>query len=419
MIKPISTVVGHQIKNFHSRTKEYNVECKVAFIVLIFSLVNMFLSILSVVVGGIYLIIKGKAKPLLKETNNLMLLLFLILAFIISLINLNVFGAVATVVMFLCFVIALGLRANINKQIFEDLVNVFLALSVVCFFVAAIERYLFNYGDAMYRCSSTFSNPLYYSYFATFAIIFCVYRLIICNEYKGLHGLIIFFNFYGLLLTGSRMPWIAMFAGVIITICLCRKYKLLIIFLLFFSLLITIAILFPEWKLLAELRLTSAGTAYKGRIPYWKDSLKGIIERPLFGRGFLGLLNDTIKADAQWKQRILGIFGGMSSFENMKSSGWMLHAHNILIDCLYNFGVVGSLVLGFSLLKYSTKMYRNCGCQAYSPYISMFVGLIVTVAVNGIVDCEIVGPQTGVFSVMLIAITGLKEEKAPKIAKTE
>ena len=408
-MKP-SEFFAHKVQNYLTRIFNTDLACRTALLVLVASLFSPVTSVLAVLAGGIYLLCSRKrCKRLVSDKLNFFTWAFLILVLAVSLLQKNYIGVAATIFLGFCLVIMMQLRAVITRRFFEDLITAYLGYSVIAFLVAAIER-LFHITDPMYRTCSTFLNPLYYSYFVTFAAIFCTYRLVVSPRSKAAHSLVLLLNMCGMLFSGGRMPWIGMFAGTLIVLMLCRRYRLFIAFCIGFGVLAAIAIWFPDLEFLAALRLNSINSGYTVRIPYWTMAFDGFEKQPLFGHGMLGILNDSMQ-QSDWFARFFETWDLGRLFADMKGSGCMLHAHNLLFDALYNFGIIGTLLLGFCMLRYCSAMYRNFSYHSYNPMIALIVGIIVSILINGIVDAEIIGLQTSVFTVLIFAMTGLREEQ--------
>lgn len=401
---------AHKVQNYLTRIFNTDPACRTALLVLTASLLSPVTSVLAVIAGGIYLLCSRKrCKRLVSDKLNFFLWAFLIVVLAVSLIHQNYIGVAATIFLVFCLIIMMQLRAVITRRFFEDLITAYLGYSVVAVLVAAIER-LIHISDPMYRTCSTFLNPLYYAYFVTFAAIFCTYRLVVSPRSKAAHSLVLLLNICGMLFSGGRMPWIGMFAGTLIVLMLCRRYRLFIAFCIGFGMLAAIAFWFPDLEFLAALRLNSINSGYAGRVPYWSMAFDGFEQQPLFGHGMLGILNASIQ-QGDWLARFFETWDLGRLFADMKGAGFMLHAHNLLFDALYNFGIIGTLLLGFCILRYCSAMYRNFSYHSYNPMIALIVGIIVSILINGIVDAEIIGLQTSVFTILIFAMTGLREEQ--------
>ncbi len=144
-------------------------------------------------------------------------------------------------------------------------------------------------------------------------------------------------------------------------------------------------------------------------MPYWDMAIKGIFDKPFFGHGMIGMLNDSMRSDTDFIKRFLEGGSLDSLFMNMKRHGWKMHAHNILLDALYSFGLIGTLMLFFYGIKKGLRFFRSCGYSSRDQYFALTCGVIVSIFVNGLIDCEIVGAQTAVFTFMFVGVMGIYE----------
>ena len=58
-------------------------------------------------------------------------------------------------------------------------------------------------------------------------------------------------------------------------------------------------------------------------------------------------------------------------------------------------------------MKIGLRFFRNCGYSSQNPHFALLCGVVVSICVNGLVDCEVVGLQTPVFTLLIFAMTGL------------
>lgn len=402
---------SHKILNYLTRLANAPVVCRAAFIVLVASYLNAVLSVIAAIACGIYLITdKSRIKRILSDSINIIAFVFVLMTLTVSIANRNYVGVAATLFFACLLIIMASLRAVITRRFFEDLITCHLTYSVFAALIALIQK-LCHMNDAMFRSSSTFINPLYYSYFVALSAVMCTYRLVVSPRAKPAHFSVLFVNICGMFMSGGRMPWMGMFIGCLAVLVLCKKYKLMILFLAVIGALIAFAALFPDIKMLSALRLNSLDDGYNERIPYWNRALDGFFKSPIAGQGFLGVLNSSIGDNADLFADFFKTFNLNVFFSEMKARGWMLHAHNFLFDMLCNFGIVGSALLALCIIRYLSKMYRRFEYRSSQPMIALMVGFICAVGVNSVLDCQYVGLQTPVFTMIFFSATGLKKER--------
>lgn len=402
---------AHKVHNYINRQANTPIECRIALFVLICSYVNVILSVIATFASAIYLIAnKQRIRTILSDNINIIAIFFILMEFFVGLVHKNIVGTAACLFFTALFIIMACLRAVVTRRFYEDMITCHLTYSVIAAVVAIIER-LMNVSDPLYRSSSTFLNPLYFSYFIALAAVMCTYRLVISPRAKFAHTLVLLINLTSMFLSGGRLPWMGMFIGCLAVLVLCKRYRLLLIFIAAITFLVSVAALFPDIPMFSALRLNSIESGYDMRLPYWKRSIECLAESPISGQGFLSVLNKSIGDNAYLFQKFFETFNLNTFFNDMKSRGWMLHSHNILFDFISSFGVIGTLMLLFCIVRYLSKMYRNFKYKSSQPMISLMIGFICAVGVNSILDCQYIGGQTAVFTMILFSATGLKMEK--------
>ena len=247
------------------------------------------------------------------------ILAFCATSFLVSIFYKNTNGMLIAVAMSIIFLIAMYVRSVMTRALFEKIIDLSIMASIYCFGIAIIQQ-LLHWGDN-YRADSTFFNANYYATIIEFVILFCVYRLFSDSSMKRkvYHSAVILINIFGLYLCDCRTAFIVLAFSVIVMMIFMRKFKELFIFLgvgfaavasLYF-----IPELFPRGKQLdGDIGI---------RILIWKTSVKGILESPLFGQGG-------------------GTYGNIYAKFNGHPAP---HAHNLLLDPLLNFGIVGFAML--------------------------------------------------------------------------
>ncbi len=251
----IGRFVKTGVGDYFARLKYYDSEHRAILLLLVLCLFNIFTSVIATFAVGIYLLTRRDiAADIFRTGGNGLLFGFLALSVTLSAINCNIVGILACVFVFFIFIIALYIMQNITPRFFEDMISTFLGYSVFATAYAAVEYIIGRLGDE-YRASSTLANPLYFSYFLTFAVLFCTYRIVTVKRYRRLYVPLLVINAFGMILSGGRMPWIGMFIGLFVILLLRRKYKLLFVFGAFISLLLLCFVCFPDIKIFAGLRL--------------------------------------------------------------------------------------------------------------------------------------------------------------------
>ncbi len=290
------------------------------------------------------------------------------------------------VAMAVIFLIAMYVRSVMTRALFEKIIDVSIMASIYCFGVAIFQQ-LIHWGDN-YRADSTFFNANYYATIIEFVILFCVYRLFSDSPMKRkvYHSAIILINIFGLYLCDCRTAFIVLAFSVMVMMIFMRKFKELFIFLgvglAAMASLYFIPELFPRGKQLdGDIGI---------RILIWKTSVKGILESPLFGQG-----------------------GGTYGHIFAKFNGHPApHAHNLLLDPLLNFGIVGFAMLLKYLKTNLTSIFQMYGNRQDQDKFCLCAAVIACVVFHGMFDITVFGLQTGLLLVVFLGVGGIPESHA-------
>ncbi len=397
-------------KSYLIRVSNYDSETKICIFLMLFSLVNAALCAIGVFVTAVYfLIIKNKQKVLNK--NNALGFAFATLSLVVSAVYLNFFGIAATVYFLAVLYIMLRFRQKADFQKINDIFTVMVLYSVIAFAVALIQK-IFDLSAIKGRSASTFLNANYYCIYVSFVIIICLYRILFENKGVIFNSIITFINLAGMFLTASKMPWLGVGTVVLIMLIGSKRYKTL-------GILVVLAVIggvalyiLKDYNIAEKVGMNSFAKSFSDRYDYWNTAINGFLEKPLFGRGMLGFLKNSVDEGIKKLGGFTFNFTDFeTSFDNLKHLGWHLHAHNILFDCLYNYGVIGTLMLFSAVLKRLKECYRINGKNSYTPVFIIVVSGLAAVLVDGIVDCQIVGIQTMFLCVFLFALTGVNLDK--------
>ena len=107
---------------------------------------------------------------------------------------------------------------------------------------------------------------------------------------------------------------------------------------------------------------------------------------PFFGRGMMGY--------AQFYEK----FGGPKN----------THCHNLVIDMLSSFGIIGNIPL-------VAFVVRNIKSAAKSRYIPLFFAIFGAVMLHGLTDVTIAWIQTGALGAFMLSIAYVKKESEETI----
>ena len=280
-------------------------------------------------------------------------------------------------------------RQQLNPKLFQYILSEIIILSL---FAAAYGLYEFkvvseNSGYSFFdfkiqekpkdRINSTFMNANFYATICEFVIVFCLYKFIRTKVilHRIAYLAIAFINFIMMLLTGCRtalLPFVFIF---LVFFWQCKEKGWFKFSAIMEGSALLIISQFP--KLIP--RITNMKT-FASRIKIWKTAKEAILMHPVFGQG----------------PQTYGFV--YKSLHGHKAP----HAHNIYIDAILSFGIVGTLlgIAYFSSLWKEVKQYKMYEEDKYVfPLILCFV---VIALVHGLLDCTLNFVATGIIFMMIL-----------------
>lgn len=318
---------------------------------------------------------------------TLCLLLFCGISFIVSCVYANWEGMAIAVAMAIIFVVAAFLRLVMTRAFFEKLIDLCCDLSILCAVIAVAEMMIFLPMDPEYRAASLFLNANYYATAVEMVILMAAYKLL-----RGKHGRrgiyyigVIGLNLVGLFLSDCRTTILVLLVAIPVMMAMFHKFRELKWYGLFAFACLVMFCLAPE----IFPRVDELTVDFGKRFSIWETAIAGIREHPLFGQGGMTY------------SHIFAALGGHKA----------PHAHNLLLDPLLNFGVVG---IGFLLpyfvdiMKRAMKMYTE---EIDKGRAFLIFTLAFATVVHGITDITIFWPQTFLLLAFVLSSVGIYERK--------
>ena len=307
-----------------------------------------------------------------EQPGALWIYLFVFLEIIVSLFATNFTGLVNAIGMLLVVGFISGYRQQIHPKLFHYMIDIMLIGSI---FVGILA--LFQFADfsaqkgydffefhiqnsPKRRIMATFDNANLYATMLEFWIFFCVYRFIQC---KGLLKRILYvvvglFNFGLLYLTGCRTALLPLVVIIPLFFFLAREKKWLLLSLV--GLGIGIILVFMEPDLIP--RITDMSTL-ESRFKIWNCAWMGIQNYPIFGLG------------PQSYHLYYQMFNGHKA----------PHAHNIYVDSLASYGIVGTLLIIYYACRYLLPEIGNV--RLYDRQLfGLIIGFILIFLIHGLLD---------------------------------
>lgn len=296
----------------------------------------------------------------------------------------NLYGIGVSIIIFEFAMFFMYYRSVINRKLFSRIINLYMIVSIFCFiltilsvlyskFSMDLKMYEFIEYMALHRPVSSFFNTNYYATICEFIIIIAMYYFLSNkNKNNRLYFLCVStLAFIVLFLTENRTALPTILIATLV-LSLTKNNKKVFAFLGIFTVVIVILMIFsnrifPRYEFIGN----SLGT----RKEIWDNAIKLFKQTFLFGSGPMAYQNAT------WVTHPAN------------------HAHNIALDVLINFGIVGILVIA--------PLFVGIVKQVYSirkrNLFRLIIALTVVVVLHGMLDVTILWHQTAYiyFSVLL------------------
>ena len=312
--------------------------------------------------------VKEVREKMLKDKGASLVLDFAIINVFAPICFKNYYGIACFVGVCAILLYALYARAVIDTVCLEKISNTICFMSITSAVCAVFQRFM---GTA--RVSSVFFNPNYYGAIITFVILLCVYNILEKKGNLALNIFAILANLLGLLLCNCQSAFFSIILGVFVLLLLTKKYKIIIV----------CAVLGVVCLPLIPYILPRLSGAYENisiRATIWNAGIKGFLENPAFGRGMMGYM------------QIFEKFGGQKNF----------HCHNMIIDMLLSFGIVGTIPLVAFVIKPIAKAFKQKN--------ALIISVLAAVLLHSLVDVTLAFVQTGALAAVFIAIPYIKEK---------
>ncbi|MBQ8337754.1 MAG: O-antigen ligase family protein [Oscillospiraceae bacterium] len=276
----------------------------------------------------------------------------------------------------LMLVYALYLRTVITERLFSKIGNVIAFMSLI---PAFFSTFISDPRHDM-RSPSFFFNPNYYGAAITFVILLCVYRLLTERENLVLLIIAIVANLYGLWQADSQSALFSIAFGVLLLLLFTKKFKTFVIVTVVLVLGALALIFVPQLDFLLP-RISGAVENITKRMTIWQAGIQGFFENFLFGRGLMGYV------------QIYEKFGSPKNF----------HCHNLFIDLLLSFGIIGVAPLAAFVARPIKKAFKS----KYAPLTFAVLGAVL---LHGLTDVTLIWIQTGALAALFLSLPYIKEK---------
>ena len=349
---------------------------------------TVYAEVLALILLPIYIFVTKQQFIFFRRKEDLIFLsIFWILSMVVTIIyGGNLLDYLIGIGMIFVFVAMIFVTYTMTQRMFRVILSFCCIMSVPCFLIACAQRWAgitWSYGA---RYSSVFYNPNYYAFFIALVILFCIYNIVKSENKtsKILYAILIPINIVALYMTECRTTFVVVVLTCPIMLGFCKKKRWLYIYLGVIAALLLAGLLFGD-TLTWIPRMDSIFADLQKRFSIWEGAIESIKDAPLFGRGY----NSYV--------RINDLYGSYSAH----------HAHNLILELLLNFGIIGTLVLLFYFIiniKKIIHLHRQNKC--HTRY-ALTISVIVSVILHGFLDITMLWPQTGL---LLMYIVGFSTE---------
>ena len=370
--------------------KEFNFDEKMILLATLFLFLPYQIASIGIACILVQALCRHKLVDALKQqTGALFFYSFVGLEFVVTILhaNWNGFGNVWLFVL-------IGLygayyRKSVTKNCFEKMCDLIVVLSVLA---AIYGLYQFNqisiangrtflefhiFNSPTRRITSTFMNANIYAMVIDFVCVICMYRFV-KNEnilYRIFYFIVALFNFFVLYLTGSRtalLPFVVIFP----IFLYCIRWKKLFITSIVLELCVC-GLVFLKPNLIPRI---SDMSTFASRIKIWKTAFLCISMHPFFGWG-----------PQTYKQFYPLVHGHKAP-----------HAHNIYIDSILSYGIMGTLILLAYIFLLNKEIFTSNTRKENPALFGMMMCFIAIVLIYGLLDCTLNIVVTGMLCFIIL-----------------
>ncbi len=305
----------------------------------------------------------------------------------------NWIGLLAGIGMFAILTLGLFARSAFTVKTYEHMLHIICMISIPIGVVAFLERIFLQLRHPelySFRCISVFFNANYFATIAATVVIICAYKVGAHQGNRMLYFGIALLNMFSAYLSGSLFVWVEIFIGVALVFFLLRKHEMLSGLLLGGGLFCFILYFAPGLLLP---RLTESPLTTERRIDIWRTTIHAFLDTPLFGRGPMTYFH---------------------CYADYPGSYPTTHAHNIYLDPLLSYGIVGTLFLLLFVLSYLRPLVHCLRSRPDEKISVLLSAVIAAAAIHGITDLTLLWVQTGLLFMLILGGLNLCERRATR-----
>ncbi len=296
----------------------------------------------------------------------------------------NRVGLAAALLIYAILVFSLYLRSVMTARLYRNIVGILCAASILCAVVALAQKLM----NADVRTTAMFTNANYYAYATELILIMACHRLPRARSggARFFYVVVLCANLLTMFTTGCRSAWVSVVCGLTVLFAAEKNQKGLAGLAGFALAYLLLALRFPDlmWRV-DELNVSGSL-----RLQIWETAMNAILRHPLFGQGALAYY--LISSKEFW------------------------HAHDLYLELLLSFGIVGTGML----FVYFADVLRRLVAGVRSASTgdkgigTMLLALVSATLVHGLTDVTVMFTQTGILFALLLAGVDLVQQTAPE-----
>lgn len=289
------------------------------------------------------------------------------------------FGVVIVIMIFVLVLFGFILQREMTEDLAKNMIYAMSFMSII----AAAAALLQKIPVISYRSDSFFANANYYAYICETLVIALIYALYKFGR-KPVFFAALAANIIGIVCSGCRTAWIAILVGIIVLLICLKKYLHLIIFSSAAAICAALVCIFPN---IFFPRHFDFGNDSSLRYLIWNTSLGFFKQHPIFGQGML------------------------SYYSLSQGRPHDLHSHNLALDLLLNFGVIGSLLLVVFMVFFIIVAIKKLKSR---PIGAIALAVIFATFAHGFTDIPFFGLTTVSLLIILLSFAGFNNRRMPK-----
>lgn len=344
------------------------------------------------IVVAIYITLNRQTREVCLANKTIRGILYFQLFFqAVSLIYGNWMGVIGGFVFSLAAILGIFQYQTMTSELYEKSLKIMCIFSCFSTVYALVEKALISIDYLRYeRVCSIFFYPNYFATISATVVLICAYKLLTGQRDRKIYYLAIFMNLINIYLSQSMFGWVEVIAGISVMLFVLKYYKLLYSFTGIAAVGIGLILLInPD----IIPRISEANITLGMRFQIWQDALAFIKDAPLLGKGTMTY-----------------------AYTTLQMGRLVPHSHNILLESILNYGLIGSLVLFSAFGKFLLDIVRKCIYQKNTLITSLILGVTGAALVHGMTDVTLMWLQTMPLFVFILAGAGALQKQEQEIA---